>query len=260
MKPIHKIILCCCAGIILCGQPVSALHDEKPLTEGRTVPLLGNYEFRLRAGFNIGGSAPLDFPAQIREICSYNPTMAFSIEGNVTRNINPRWGIQTGLRFETKGMKTDARVRNYMMRLSQGGQTIQGLFTGNVITKVKDEYLTIPLMMVYNLNKRWDLKFGGYASFLLNGSFSGIAYDGYIRDRVPTNPKMEISEAPYDFSEEIKRFDVGLALGADYMIYKRFSVYADLMWGFNSLFPDTFTAISFKMYNIYLNMGFSYLF
>lgn len=260
MKRIYRIAGLYCTIMLICGHDLFALTEEKPLSEGRMIPLLQNYEFRLRAGFNIGGSAPLDFPAQIREIRSYNPTMAFSIEGNITRNINARWGIQTGLRFETKGMKTDARVRNYMMRLSQGGQIVQGLFTGQVITKVKDEYLTIPLMMVYNLGKRWDLKFGGYASFLLNGSFSGIAYDGYIRDGKPTNPKMEISEAPYDFSDELKKFDVGLAFGADYMVYKRFSVYADLMWGFNSLFPDTFTAISFNMYNIYLNMGFSYLF
>ena len=38
------------------------------------------FEYRVKAGFNVGGALPIPFPAEIRKIKSYNPTMAFSIE------------------------------------------------------------------------------------------------------------------------------------------------------------------------------------
>ena len=36
------------------------------------------FEYRVKAGFNVGGALPIPFPAEIRKIKSYNPTMAFS--------------------------------------------------------------------------------------------------------------------------------------------------------------------------------------
>ena len=45
-------------------------------------------EYRLKAGFNIGGTSPLPLPAEIRKINSYNPTTAFSIEGDIVKTFN----------------------------------------------------------------------------------------------------------------------------------------------------------------------------
>lgn len=47
-----------------------------------------DYEFR--AGVNIGGTSPLPLPAEIRSIDSYKPGLAISIEGNVTKWIDPQ--------------------------------------------------------------------------------------------------------------------------------------------------------------------------
>ena len=112
-------------------------------------------EYRLKAGFNIGGTSPLPLPAEIRKINSYNPTTAFSIEGDIVKTFNNKWGLSTGIRLETKGMKTDATVKNYHMKMiaSDGGE-MEGQWTGGVTTTVKQSLLTIPVLALYKVSKR----------------------------------------------------------------------------------------------------------
>ena len=50
------------------------------------------------------------------------------------------------------------------------------------------------------------------------------------------------------------------ALSLEFVAYKHLSVYGDLTWSLTPLFPGDFTAISFKMYNVYMNLGFAYVF
>ena len=90
------------------------------------------------------------------------------------------------------------------------------------------------------MSPRWDLKFGPYISILTNGDFSGVAYDGYIREGDPTGTKANVTEATYDFSGDLRKFQWGLDAGAEWRAYKHLSVYADLTWGLNSIFPGDF--------------------
>ena len=217
------------------------------------------YEFSVKAGINIGGTSPMGLPAEIRGINSYNPTLSFSLEGSVKRELTEKWGVMTGIRLETRAMETDAQVKNYRIRLLNDGRYIEGIFTGDVETKVKNDYVTIPILAVYDISKRGDLKFGGFLSFLTRGDFSGTARNGYIREGTPLSQKMNV-DATYDFSDDIKKFNAGLELGAEFVAYKHLSVYGDLTWSLTPLFPGDFTAISFKMYNVYMNLGFAYVF
>lgn len=222
------------------------------------------YEYRVKAGFNVGGTAPLPIPAEIRKIKSFSPTMNFAIEGNIERHLNDKWGIMSGLRFETKGMSTNARVKNYTMTIdvSSGDETgtINGVFTGNVKTEVKNEYLTLPLLATRQVSERWFLKGGLFFSYLINGGFSGSAYDGYIRDENPTGNKIGVESATYNFSDNISRFDWGAEVGAEWKAYSHLSVYGDLTWSVKPIFQKDFESIGFNMYNIYLNLGFAYVF
>lgn len=226
---------------------------------------LKGLEYRIKAGFNIGGTSPLPLPAEIREIKSFRPGTQIAIEGNVIKWFdNKKWGALFGLRFENKGMKTDARVKNYYMVMDsydpENPGHMEGNWTGFVKTNVKNSYITLPFQAIYKVSRRWDIKFGPYISFLTNGDFSGTAYDGYIRDGNPIGEKAEVSEATYDFSSDLRTFQWGLDVGGEWRAYKHLSVYADLTWGLNSIFPKDFESISFKMYNVYLNFGFGYVF
>ena len=242
-------------------------QPEKPLVEKyKAYKASKVYTFSVKAGFNIGGTSPMGLPAEIRQINSFGPTLSLSIGGDVTRWFTPKWGFCLGLRFETKGMETNATVKNYTIKLFSDGDYIEGLYTydsrtnskATVTTKVNNQYLTIPAQASYKVNDRWILKAGAYVSFLLRGNFDGVAKNGYMRTH-PTEPKLE-TDAPYDFSVDINRFDCGLDVGAEFVAYKHLSIYGDLTWGLTPIFPGDFTAVGFKMYNVYLNIGFAYVF
>ena len=77
---------------------------------------------------------------------------------------------------------------------------MEGQWTGGVTTTVKQSLLTIPVLAIYKVSKRWELELGPWFSYLTSGEFFGTAYDGYIRDVDPTGEKVNVLSATYDFS------------------------------------------------------------
>ena len=77
---------------------------------------LMGWHVSLGAGFNIGGTAPLPLPREIRHIDSYDPGLQVAIEGRAEKRFHQSpWGIAIGVTLENKGMTTKARVKNYHM-------------------------------------------------------------------------------------------------------------------------------------------------
>lgn len=255
-KIIHAVCILMFTTIV--AQNVQAQEDRsKSIIRQALIGL----EYEVKAGFSIGGTSPLPLPAEIRAIESYNPTIQIAIEGNVTKWINKQWGVQLGLRLENKGMKTDARVKNYNMEMVGKDQGhMKGAWTGNVKTKVHNSYVTIPVLATYKLTSRWILKGGLFASYMSDGEFSGSAYNGYLRDENPIGEKVNVSEATYDFSDELRHFSWGAQLSGEWKAFKHLNVFADLTWGLNDIFKKDFNTITFAMYPIYLNVGFGYSF
>ena len=165
-KRLTLIIMCC----FLVSNVIEAQEERnKNILKSLTIGL----EYRLKAGFNIGGTSPLPLPAEIRKINSFNPTTAFSIEGDVVKTFNTRWGISAGIRLESKGMKTDATVKNYHMRMiANDGGEMEGQWTGGVTTTVKQSLLTIPVLAIYKVSRRWELELGPWFSYVTSGEFS----------------------------------------------------------------------------------------
>ena len=118
---------------------------------------LKGWHVRVGAGVSIGGSAPLPIPAEIRKIDSYNPTLCIQLEGDAHKKFGKHWGMMVGVRFENKGMETDATVKNYHMEAVNvdGSGKIIGAFTGKVNTEVDLNYLTFPILATYSFNNRW---------------------------------------------------------------------------------------------------------
>ncbi len=224
---------------------------------------LKGWHIRLSAGYNIGGTAPLPLPREIRGIESYNPGLNLAIEGTVEKMFGKgNWGLRWGVRLDTKGMTTKAETKNYHMEAwdTEGSGQIIGAFTGKVKTSVKNTYVTVPVLAVYNINKRWNVSAGAYASYLLDGEFTGSAYDGYIRDQNPTGEKAEVTRAEYDFSNDLRKFNWGLQAGGEYKAYKHLAVFANLQWAMNGIFPSDYGSVTFELYPIYGTLGFTYLF
>lgn len=250
------ILLCASLGVYADGREKTALKKS----------YFYGLEYRIKGGFNFGGTSPLPLPAEIRKIEGFRPGLQIAIEGNVIKWIDTqkKWGTLIGIRLESKGMKTDAKVKNYYMVMdaTEGDQTghMEGNWTGYVKTDVKNSFLTVPIQVIHKLSPRWDIKFGPYLSYLTDGEFSGSAYDGYLREGNPTGTKVNVTEATYDFSSDLRKFQWGIDVGGEWRAYRHLSIYADLTWGLNAAFPKDFKSISFKMYNIYLNFGFGYVF
>lgn len=258
-----KGILIICALVTI--SIVSKLHAQEDRNQGLIWSSLRGLEYEIKAGFNIGGTTPLPLPEEIRALTGYRPLINFSIEGNVTKwlDVQKKWGIIFGVRIENKGMEAEARVKNYSMEIIDGGSKLKGNWTGCVKTKVKSSYISIPVVATYKLNSRVRLNAGPYFSFLTQGDFSGNVFDGYLRKDNPTGTKVEFKDekvAPYDFSDDLRTFQYGLQVGADWRAFKHLNVFGNLTWGLNDVFKKDFSTISFAMYPIYLNVGFGYAF
>ena len=180
--------------------------------EGETKGLRWSYirglEYRLKAGFTVGGISPIPLPEEIRAINSYNPTMQIAVEADVVKWFDTK-GLLLGIRLENKGMKTDARVKNYGMEIIDDGMKVKGNWTGNVKTDAQLTYLTVPVLALFKITPRWELQAGGFVSYLTKGEFGGSVYDGYLREGDPTGEKMIFSGdsyATYEFNNELRRF------------------------------------------------------
>ena len=268
MKRLHSLlifllVLFAAFGLKARAQKVQEAQETK---ENLIKAALKGWHVRMGAGLALGGTSPMPLPVEIREINSYDPTLCIYLEGGVEKRFaHSPLGMMLGVRFENRAMKTDARVKNYHVDVvnSDGSGRMIGAWTGNVKTEVNNRYLTFPVLVTYNINDRWMLKAGPYFSWMMNGSFTGLVYDGYIRDQDPTGNKTEFSDgqtASYDFSEDLRRFHWGVQLGGEFKAYKHLSVSANLQWGLNGIFPSEFSGVTFALYPIYGTLGFNYLF
>lgn len=217
-----------------------------------------NYIVRL--GYNIGGTAPIGMPATIRELNKFKIQPNFTLAFDAQKDFWGRWGLLMGVHFEDKGMEVDATVKNYHMAIIQGGDKMEGYYTGRLVTEVDQGMLTVPIQATYRVNKNLLLKLGPYISYVSTRKFSGYVYDGYLRNVVPTGEKINIGNTEntrgnYDFSEDMRSFQFGIDAGIDWQIYRRWGAYADLQWGVTGVHKSSFKTIEQTLYPIFGTVG-----
>ena len=218
---------------------------------------------QVRAGYSIGGTSPLPLPASIRRLNNYTfqPNLNFGFD--VTHNVTEQIGVLFGIHYENKGMHVDADVKNYHEEIMRGGESLAGQFTGSVTTKVHEWMLTVPIQATYNINENIVLRFGPYLSLLTGKGFTGYAHNGYLRQGDPTGPKVILGDThdtrgDFDFSANMRDLQWGLDVGADWYVYKRWGVYADISWGLSGIHESSFKTIEQTLYPIYGTLGVTY--
>ncbi len=241
-------------------------QEQKQSIASQTIGIIKSaavgIEYRVKAGIGLGGTSPLPLPAEIRKIEGFNPGLNLSVEGEAIKLFNDKWGLAFGLRLETKGMETDAQVMGYKMMLQEGDEQISGYFWGKVKTDVNNAYLTLPVLAVWKPSERWGIKLGAYGSYAIKRSFSGLAYDGYLRENTPTGTYVEIGDnnGHYDFSDDVRFWYWGLQAGGEWRAFPHLIVGLDISWGMNPIFEKKFEAVSFAMFPIYGTLSFGYAF
>ena len=104
------------------------------------------WNFELRAGLSMGGTAPIPMLQEIRSVEKYNPKLNVHVEGQATKWFDPHWGLVMGLRMEQKGMVTGARVKNYHTSLLLGeGAEVSGNWTGYVESNYAAASIVLPV-------------------------------------------------------------------------------------------------------------------
>lgn len=231
--------------------------------ESKSKSLLHNYSYYVRGSYNLGGTAPIGMPATIRTLHSYSLRPNFTLGFDAFHPFNEKWGIMFGLHFENKGMKTDAGVKNYHMKMIRGGEELEGMFTGNVVTKVDQSLGTIPVQATYDISDKVRIKLGPYFSYVSSHKFEGYAYDGYLRQGDPTGMKVELGHedgerGEYDFSGDMRNWQFGIDAGMDWYFSKRWGGFVGLTWGLSEVFKKDFTVMDQSMYPIYGSIGLIY--
>ncbi len=225
--------------------------------------ILDGLHYDLRAGYSIGGTAPMGMPASIRSLDAYRLTPSIMIGLGVYKPLTEHWGLTTGLRFENKGMDIDATVKNYHMKIVRGGQELEGMFTGKNHSEAAQWMLTLPLQATYVFSGKWRIKAGPYFSYVNTRQFKGSAYDGYLRVGDPTGEKVELGTADgdrgtYDFSSDMRKLQWGMMAGIDWRFHQQWGAFVELSWGFTGIFKKNFNTIEQTMYPIYGTVGLSY--
>ncbi len=225
--------------------------------------ILEELQLRARAGYNIGGTTPIPLPETIRRINSYRLTPSLMVGLDARLPLSKQWGIMAGIRFENKGMDGDVTVKSYQMEVVKGNSKLSGRFTGHISQQVKQWMLTIPVQATLQLGEKVILKGGPYISLLLSKEFSGIASDGYLREGNPTGVKILMGDkegewATYEFNDDIRSLQMGIAVGADFQISKNLGLSADLNWGLTGIFPADFKTIDQTLYPVYGTIGVFY--
>jgi hypothetical protein len=221
------------------------------------------WEYKINVGFNIGGSSPLSLPAEIRAIEKFSPeAFAPHLAVEATRWLNDTWGITAQIALDNKGFTVRDRVKSLYteIEIDDNPDPQSGNFTGKNTSKVRNSYLTVPIMASYRKSEQWLTQMGIYFAYLYSPHFSGSAFDGSIRRGSPIGEKIDVPHASFDFSKEQTRIDYGLIVAEEWKFHKNFAIRGQLNWGLHSLFPADFTGMPFKMYNIYGTFGVSYLF
>ena len=216
-----------------------------------------------RLGYNLGGTAPIGLPSTIRGMDSYKLCSNSVIETDAMKNLDDRWGGLVGIRLENKDMDVNARVKNYHMEIVRGGQSLEGMFTGNVHTLVRQWMITLPIQATYSINDKLRLRMGPYVSYLLSKDFEGEAYNGHLRVGNPTGPLVEMgndvgTRGTCDFSEHMRRIQVGVSAGIDWNVYRRFDLFADVNWGLTGIHHSNFKTIEQALYPIFGTFGVNY--
>lgn len=215
-----------------------------------------------RLGYLVGGTLPTHIGREIRGINNFDLSLNFAVSAEATLPLNDRWGIHSGLRYETGGMDVDSRVKNYDIEVVRGDESLDGIFNGNVRIKSTQRRITLPIQASYYCSPQLQLRGGLFMGWLTNRRFWGWAYDGYLRQGSPVGPKIEMGREPgergdFDFDKDMRHMQWGVDAGLDWHFHTRWALFAELTYGLNGLFKSGFTSVQ-PLHPMYGTLGISY--
>lgn len=228
------------------------------------------FDWYLIGGLNIGATAPVPFPSSHLDIKSVKIKINPQLGTNIIYNINEKWGLGTGLTVDWKSMNVNTKVHDVHSSITipsavediPAGSILNGHIEGRSNTKTNLIYLTQPIFVTYKFNQYWQIRAGGYISEALKRNFNGsVTQVKIIADKINGNPvsglEKEIPYATYDFSNNVRKIELGLLAGGEYKLNNKLGIYANFTWALNPFFSGE-NPVDFTTRNIFGNIGVSY--
>lgn len=156
-----------------------------------------------------------------------------------------KFSIQPELLFNQLGSKVEERYNHYSSNSS---------FKHNSEYKVNLNYLTLPVMVQYNILPQLYVEAGPEFGYLLGGKVKGDDITTMTTGNSTTISKESYSEdLPMDI---YRRFNFGIGIGAGYYFTQNFGVTARFTAGISNIMKET----DYKMRNNAFQVGVAYKF
>lgn len=235
----------------------SAQNDSN----GAAVEHKAKFEFRPYWAGNYGLTTSLGIPAETREIKSSKWKYNYVFGCDVNLMLSQKWGIGSGLRYERKAGNSCVVMKNFLTTITLAGEgtPTYGYFSGTVDNTFDNRYVTLPLTAIYRASKKWDIRWGMYFAYNVSPSYTGIAYDGKIREN-PLVPAVGVDNSTSDFSDDVNRFDAGIQVGGICAIWKGLTINLDIDWGLVNVLDAPQSGMTMKVYNLYFSCGLGWRF
>lgn len=194
------------------------------------------YRFALgvQVGTDIGGAVPVPFK-YIPETFNPYPRLNLSLGAKFSFPVTSRWILGTEFTYKTITMNADARVENQKY---QDGNMIQ-YFSGSTEMHMDFTMLEIPIYAKYSLRNLKDrLLVGPYFAWVLKSSFVIDPEKGYVGITGPdkVDSVMDEDMSDMDFSSYMDMWDIGLLLGYERKLTRRFELGIRFSMGFKDIF------------------------
>lgn len=220
------------------------------------------FEFRPFYASNFGVTTSYGVPSETREIKSSTFKYNWAFGCDVNMMLSDKWGISSGLRYERKASNSCVRMENFLTTITLAGgegTPTHGYFTGTSDNTFDNHYLTLPVLGVFRAHKKWDVRAGMYFSYNIVPSYTGIAYDGKIRES-PLVPAVGVDNSTCDFTDDINKFDMGIQAGVVWMPWKKLTINGDINWGLVNVLDSPRSGMTMNVYNIYFSLGIGWRF
>lgn len=204
--------------------------------------------YGVEAGVNVGAPFPKKIEKGAKGSLGLSPIFGFSAQKKLSRKIY----LKGCLLFEQKRAKYETPVQYAYIVMS--GDSIDG-FSGVVEGKFKNQYLFLPINMMYQISRKTSAGLGLYGGYLLKGSNTGTVKNG----KAGFGGNFNIPDQVFNESSNIYRFDFGTNMAVLYKINKDIHLQGQLSYGLSSVTKAT-ENFKDKTHNIYGYLSVGYLF
>lgn len=195
-----------------------------------------DYRFALgvQVGTDVGGAVPVPF-RYIPETFNPYPRLDLSLGAKLSFPLTARWALGAEVTYKTVTMNADARVENQKF---QDGDMIQ-YFSGSAEMHMDFTMLEVPVYTKYALRNLKDrLLIGPYFALVMKSAFVIDPEKGYIGTTGPDKVDSVMPEDmdDMDFSSYMDSWDLGLLLGYERRLSRRFELGLRVSMGFKDIF------------------------